>query len=218
MAYQFVRASSQSLQTSAAPAQGHPMTLAAWVYPTAANVGGQVALCVSDAIPSNGHRHVIGISGANLWRAATRGVVSGTSTTVNALGNGATANEWTHLAGVFTSLSSRSVYANGALQNTITTTISSISSFTRATIAADVDGGAIGTYWGGSIAEVGVWSVALTADEVLSLSRGISPALVRPQSLAFYAPLIRNIADMARGIALTNVNTATVSDHPRVYA
>jgi hypothetical protein len=218
MAYQFVRASSQSLQASSAPAQGMPMTLAAWVYPVAANIGGQVALCVSETIPTNGHRHVIGISGANLWRAATRGVVSGTSTTVNALGNSATANEWTHLAGVFTSSSSRSVYANGALQGTATTTISSINSFTRATIAADIDGGAIGTYWGGSIAEVGVWNVALTADEVSSLGRGVTCDQVRPQSLVFYAPLIRNIADMARGVTLTNVNTATVSDHPRVYA
>jgi hypothetical protein len=145
-------------------------------------------------------------------------VVSGTSTTVNALGNSATANEWTHLAGVFTSLSSRSVYANGAVQNTNTTTISSISSFTRSTIAADADGGSIGTYWGGAIAEVGVWSVALTAEEIASLSKGVTCDQVRPQSLVFYAPLIRNIADMARGIALTNVNAATVSDHPRVYA
>jgi hypothetical protein len=194
-----------------------PMTLAAWVYPTAADVGGQIALCVSDAIPSNGHRHVIGISGTNLWRAATRGVVSGTSTSVNALGNNATANEWTHLTGVFTSLSSRSVYANGALQNTITTTISSIQPFTRTTIAADVDGGAVGTYWGGAIAEVGVWSVALTSDEIASLSKGVSCDKVRPQSLVFYAPLIRAINDIARGISISNTNSATVSDHPRIY-
>jgi hypothetical protein len=217
MAYQFVRASSQSLQASAAPAQGHPMTLAAWVYPFATNVG-QVALCVSETIPTPGHRHVIGISGGGLWRAATRGVVAGTSTTVNALGSSATANEWTHLAGVFTSSSSRSVYANGALQATATTTISSINSFTRATIAADVDGGVIGAYWGGAIAEVGVWSVALSADEVAALAKGVTCGQIRPQSLVLYAPLIRSLGDVARGIALTTVGDATVAAHPRVYA
>ena len=217
MAYQFVRASSQSLQASTAPAQGHPMTLSAWVYPFATNVA-QVALCVSETIPTAGHRHVIGISGGGLWRAATRAAVGGTATTINAFGSSATANEWTHLAGVFTSSSSRSVYAGGAVQGTVTTTISSIQPFVRTTVAADVDGAAIGTHWGGLIAEVGVWSVALTADEIASLGKGVSCDQVRPQSLVFYAPLIRNIGDMARNIALSNVNTATAANHPRVYA
>jgi hypothetical protein len=217
MAYQFVRASSQSLQASAAPAQGHPMTLAAWVYPFATNVG-QVALCVSETIPTAGHRHVIGISGGGLWRAATRAVVGGTGTTVNALGSSATANEWTHLAGVFTSLSSRSVYAGGAVQATVTTTISSIQPFVRTTIAADVDGGVIGAHWGGAIAEVGVWNVALSADEVAALGKGVTCEQIRPQSLVFYTPLVRSLGDVARGIALTNFGDAAVAVHPRVYA
>lgn len=217
MAYQFVRASSQYLQASSAPAQGTPMTLAAWVQPSATNVA-QVALCVSAANPSAGHRHVIGISGGGLWRAATRAVVAGAATTVNALGNSATANEWTHLAGVFPSLSSRSVYANGSVQATTTTTISSIDTFARTTVGADVDGAGISAYFGGLIAEVGIWSVALTADEIVSLSKGVACDHVRPQSLVLYAPLVRTIADMARLLSLSNVGTATVAAHPRVYA
>jgi hypothetical protein len=63
-----------------------------------------------------------------------------------------------------------------------------------------------------------VWSVALTADEVASLGRGVTCDQVRPQSLVFYAPLIRSLGDVARGIALTNVGDATVAAHPRVYA
>jgi hypothetical protein len=104
------------------------------------------------------------------------------------------------------------------LQATATTTISSINSFTRATIAADVDGGVIGAYWGGSIAEVGVWSVALSADEVAALAKGVTCGQIRPQSLVLYAPLIRSLGDVARGIALTNFGDATVAAHPRVYA
>jgi hypothetical protein len=51
----------------------------------------------------------------------------------------------------------------------------------------------------------------------LSLSQGASPALVRPDNLAFYAPLIRDLQDLRGGLAITNNNGATVVDHPRIY-
>jgi hypothetical protein len=40
---------------------------------------------------------------------------------------------------------------------------------------------------------------------------------VRPQNLKFYAPLIRNLVDIKGGLTITNNNTATVSEHTRVY-
>ena len=40
---------------------------------------------------------------------------------------------------------------------------------------------------------------------------------IRPQSLVYYTPLIRDIQDLARGMTLTNTNS-TVANHPRVYA
>jgi hypothetical protein len=78
--------------------------------------------------------------------------------------------------------------------------------------------GVVGNYFSGDIAEVGVWNVALTADEIASLADGFTCDRVRPQSLVFYAPLIRDLADLAGGRAITNNNTATVANHPRVYA
>lgn len=79
------------------------------------------------------------------------------------------------------------------------------------------------TFLNGSIAEVGVWNVELSADEILALSRGVTCDQVRPESLVFYAPLIRSIHDVARGREITLVTTGIVdeaspSDHPRVYA
>jgi hypothetical protein len=69
----------------------------------------------------------------------------------------------------------------------------------------------------GQIAEVGIWSAALTDAEIVSLAKGMTCNLVRPQSLVFYAPLIRNLQDVKGGLTLTNNNTATVFNHPRVY-
>lgn len=69
----------------------------------------------------------------------------------------------------------------------------------------------------GLLAEVAVWSVALTDDEVRSLSKGFKATRVRPQSLVFYAPLLRNLQDLRQARALINNNGVSVADHPRVY-
>jgi hypothetical protein len=63
-----------------------------------------------------------------------------------------------------------------------------------------------------------IYSVVLTAAEVASLADGMTCDKVRPQSLVFYAPLVRNLQDVRGGLTITNNNTATVANHPRVYA
>lgn len=70
----------------------------------------------------------------------------------------------------------------------------------------------------GRIAEVGVWNVALSAQEIASLADGMTCDKVRPQNLVFYAPLVRDLIDYSGGLTITNNNTATVANHPRVYA
>jgi hypothetical protein len=70
----------------------------------------------------------------------------------------------------------------------------------------------------GQVAEVGLYSAALTADEIASLSKGMTCDKIRPQSLVFYAPLVRDLQDTKGGRSITNNNAATVAAHPRVYA
>ena len=70
----------------------------------------------------------------------------------------------------------------------------------------------------GLIAEVGIWNAALTAAEIASLAKGMTCDKVRPQSLVFYAPLVRDLTDQKGGLAIANNNGATVANHPRVYA
>lgn len=74
-----------------------------------------------------------------------------------------------------------------------------------------------GNFGSGEYAELGAWQATLTAEEIVALSKGMTPDKIRPQSLVFYTPLVRDLVELKSGIALTNTNT-TVATHPRVYA
>jgi hypothetical protein len=207
--------SSQYLLASSAPATGFPMTLAAWCRPTSMT-GTRTIIALGQAPALTRHRNQIVMLSTGALRVTGATSTSGFADTTAT----ATTNQWVHAAGVVTSLSSRTIYMNGGNAVTSTATIAAYNTFTEMGIGAQ-QGSTASTYenfWAGDLAEVGVWNVALTADEIASLGKGVTCDQVRPQSLVFYSPLIRNIADMARGVTLTNVNTATVSDHPRVYA
>jgi hypothetical protein len=205
----------QYLHASSAPATGFPMTLAAWCRPTSMT-GTRTIIALGQAPALTRHRNQIVMLSTGAFRLGTitssQSPAETTATSAN--------NQWVHAAGVVTSLSSRTIFMNGGNAVTSTGSIGAYNTFTEMGIGAQQGsgGGAYENFWAGDLAEVGVWNVALTADEVASLGKGVTCDQVRPQSLVFYAPLIRNIGDMARGIALTNVNAATVSDHPRVYA
>jgi hypothetical protein len=126
-------------------------------------------------------------------------------------------NAWNHGAAVFASSSSRTAYLNAGGSSTNTTAIA-VSGVNNTTIGARYASGSLGAYADALIAEVGIWNAALTADEVASLADGMTCDKVRPQSLVAYFPLIRDLTEIRSGLAVTNNNTATVANHPRVYA
>lgn len=68
----------------------------------------------------------------------------------------------------------------------------------------------------GTISEAAAWNAALTMAEISALSKGFTADQIRPQSLVFYAPLIRNLQDVRGGRTITNNNGATVAVHPRI--
>jgi hypothetical protein len=132
----------------------------------------------------------------------------------------ATSGQWFHAAFSSTSASTNDmkIYANGT-QGTNQISGNSPDSvatpFQTFTTGARVGPGA---YADSDIAEVGIWSVALTAAEIASLAKGMTCDKIRPQSLVFYTPLVRDLNDQKGGIAITNNNGATVANHTRVYA
>jgi hypothetical protein len=128
-------------------------------------------------------------------------------------------NTWYHVAGVYESATSRKAYINGSNESAANDNSNSV---TPSGVNLLIIGGrfntTIGGYFTGDIAEVGIWNVALTASEIASLAKGMTCDKIRPQSLVFYAPLVRDLIDAKGGRTITNNNGATVANHPRVYA
>ncbi len=69
-----------------------------------------------------------------------------------------------------------------------------------------------------TVAEVGVWGSALTADEIAALAKGISPIRIKGGNLAVYLPLIRDLINKRNSGIPSQNNSPTVSTHPRIYA
>jgi hypothetical protein len=211
MAYSF-NGSNQYLSASA-PISGttKPFTLASWFNSTTTAANQYlVTLC-----PANG----------NAWGISAHGAVAGdpvialhTSVLEAKTTTGYSANTWTHACGVFSAAASRTAYVNAGSSNTTTGGESRVTAATNIIIGSIRFNGAFSQYLNGLIAEVGIWNAALTADEIKSLSAGMTCDKVRPQSLVFYAPLVRDLIDYKGGLTITNNNTATVANHPRVYA
>ena len=217
MAYEF-NGTNQYLTTAAAPVAVVPLTMACWFN--------------SKSIAAN--QRLVGLystAGARpYWDISARGAdagdpigltvfdaVSAVQATVSTTGY--SANTWHHACGVFTSATSRTIYLDAGSSATGTTNIVPNQTINASRIGVFIDSrGILSQYLNGSIAEVGIWSAALTAAEVASLAKGMTCDKIRPQSLVFYAPLIRDLIDAKDGRAITNNNGATVANHPRVYA
>ncbi len=123
---------------------------------------------------------------------------------------------WVHLAGKVEGNASRTVYVDGA--GTFNSTNKVPATDLNNLCIAVLGRPSITEYFGGAIAEVGVWDVGLTDAEVLSLSNGACPLLIRPQSIVFYDPLpaASSGGDLVGG-RIPSVATGTGALHPRVY-
>jgi hypothetical protein len=210
MAYDFTATISQYLNTASAPLTAPPLTLACWFNSKTTANHGLISLGNSSTtnffrIRKNSQDRVTARtqSGATIGEA-----LSPTGVIVN--------NTWNHCCGVFTSSNNRDAYFNGTLGGSNATNVSP-SGIDLMRVGADAMPTA-GEFTNARIAEVGIWSAALTAAEIASLAKGMTCDKIRPQSLVFYAPLVRDLQDLSGGLTITNNNTATVATHPRVYA
>lgn len=218
MAYSFNGSNQYLSLNSALLQENSPITISVWSYVTTLDTL-RALFCIGQGSPTVGHREAILISVANRFQFLQRGIIGGVTSQAIAQTptNTVATNVWQHIAGTSSSLSDRSIYENGVLSATNTTTITSFNTFTRTDIGANNTGGGFTWYYDGSLAEIGVWNVVLTQDEIYSLSQGFPCNKIRPQSLVFYTPLIRNLRDLKANNAITNNNSATVTSHPRIY-
>ena len=218
MAYNFTAASSQYLSTTSAPVTAAPLTLACWSR-VASTSSVLPLLTLQDANAQS--RIVLAVNGSTApKRAAQISAVDSSGNIGSHIGINETsylANTWYHTCGVLQSLSNVSAYFNGAVGTSISSATNAPTGIDQVLIGARF-ATSLGQFHDGAIAEVGVWNAALTAAEIASLAKGMTCDKVRPQSLVFYAPLIRDLIDQKGGLAITNNNGATVATHPRVYA
>jgi hypothetical protein len=212
MAYEF-NGTNQDLRTSSAPvnAQNSPLTIAVFV-----NLRGSLT-AFNGICAINDSNNAYTLFTTNLGKIG----VSHSSVSTNTFGaistNSISQNTWFHAAAVIPSISIRSVFLNGD-KNQNTTSLSSIQASTNVSIGSRRAAGSFGLFGNIFAAEMGIWNAALTAAEVASLADGMTCDKVRPQSLVFYAPLVRDLIDQKGGLTITNNNGATVANHPRVYA
>lgn len=73
-----------------------------------------------------------------------------------------------------------------------------------------------GNYVNGRMASLAMWDVSLPDSLCESLERGFAPWRVQPQSLKLYIPMIRDIKDVMRAVAITATGSSA-ADHPRAY-
>ncbi len=215
MAYDF-NGSNKYLSTASAPASGSPTTMACWFQ--------RQSLGANQAVVSFGdiagtHRNQLNCRIGSSPAFAIEAIAIGASGTVRATtGSATTLAQWDHACAVYNSSTSRFAYLNGVASPEDTANCGSQNAATGLQIAARVASNSAANHSDSLIAEVGIWSAALTAAEIASLAKGMTCDKVRPQSLVFYAPLVRDLIDAKGGLTITNNNSATVANHPRVYA
>jgi hypothetical protein len=209
----FDDAASEYLGLGTAPVSAAPCTLAGWLSRDAA-AGDFGILGLRDSVGGQNEIWTQIENSTQLVRAATR--TSGPTFGIAVTSAATSLNTWQHACAVFASSTSRTAYLDGGNSGSNTTS----NNPTSLNVVAVGARATPGTYFSGKLAELAIWDVALTADEVAQLGLGYSPLLVRPGNLVAYWPLYGNNSpetDIVGGVNLTWNNTPTkASDHPRI--
>lgn len=209
MARNFVTASSQMIEHTAAIITALPVSMACWTRPAGSGNRHLLSFNTNGAAT---HRLNLGIDNTNLPFVVSRDGGSAVSTShTTTLANGT----WGHLGALFTSTTSRNVYLNGVASSTGTGS-SNPSGWDRTTIGRMTS--VTANYYEGDVAEVAYWDVALTTAEFVMLAAGYCPLFVRPASLIAYLPLIGRASpeiEAIQALSFTLTNTPANAAHCR---
>lgn len=189
----------------------YPFTINMWVYPV--TVVGGVNIIAAFHNSSDNQVFRFALNGTT-----TRALFSAFDTTVANAASLTTYNTsaWNMITGVGTSSTSRTVYLNNggsATNNTAKTPTSP----TAWILGGNWSAGAPAPSFEGYMAEVAIWDVALSTDEIASLYTGVKAQFIRPGNLKMYAPIIRDIIDVRGNTTSITNNNTTVQNHVRRY-
>lgn len=123
---------------------------------------------------------------------------------------------WHYVTGVYDGATIK-CYVDGVLLDSQVET-RAIAYSTDALFVGSFDGSILGAT--GNIAELSVWSVALTTSDMSSLTSGFSALLVRPDKLSAYWRLLGVFTpetERVQGLDLTTTGTLVAAAHTRMY-
>ncbi len=209
MARYFTAANSQRMTaTGLALRQDSAITMALWARrDTAAFQWLMKYYNSSDAT----QHHMIGFRNTSAYRARSSGSSLATAETTGSNDDG----KWHLVGGVFESSSRRFSYADGTTSGADTGSVTT-TGLQSVSIGAQENGG---DPFDGALAEAAIWRAVLSVSEMRRLASGFSALWVRPDKLAFYAPLWgTEDFDVIGGVALLpgGGGTPGVRAHPRI--
>lgn len=219
MARAYASASSQYFEIAAALAASPPFTFSGWAYAAAIGVSAQAIIAFGTSVTTVG-RHVLFFGGTSFapnnsiaaQSVSNDGATAGTALSASTYA----ASTWTHVAGVWASSTSRTGVING-VGGTADTTSVSPTGLDRTNLGCRWNT-TRGNFLNGRLAEVGIWNVALNADELAALGAGYSPLMIRPSALIAYAPSFAratNEENWTGGNAFVpGASAPTAVDHP----
>ncbi len=211
--------SSEYFEVASAPVTAVPFTVCGW---------GKVADVTNFFIPLIS----IADSGAAdqlLFRLDFRGdqaddkvklfVWDGTNTVELGSTTAYSANTWHHVCGVGAASNDWRIYLDGGSKNTSSTTVTPTGQ-NVCSVGRTGDSTPTNAYVGHA-AELAIWNVALTDDEILSLAKGLSPSRVRPLSLKGHWRGVEksgSLIDYSKfGNDMAETGTISSVDHPPIF-
>lgn len=227
MAFSFESGLTQYLRnTTGAPISDYPLSLGAWVYTIGTQGNQAVAISIAQTVNSRGSIVIGNAPSLNRWAIGTIRTDNGSASQLTSSSTTTMVqNQWQYVYGWVTGTTG----AGGMItdwmigydfttrsQSGLTIPHAGVN-FTRTSMGGRFSN-TIGQPWNGYIAEFAIWNTILNDEEFFSIARGIKADKIRPDSLVYYFPGIReNTVETVGGFAMTNINGASVVDHPRRY-
>lgn len=218
MARSFAGGSSQYL--TSANARNTPITLALRFYPTA-DTASMTMFEQTSTTQAAANAIALVAAGASAGD-PIQATTFATGSSFAATTTGWVVNTWYGAAHTSTGATDRNAYIDGGSSGNNTTSRAP-TNIDRTVVGALFNDAtnAYSNYYTGRIMEAAIWSVALSAAELVALAKGFSPLLIRRASLVAYWPLGGHYGqfDLDRYKSrwdLSPTNSPTWADHGRV--
>lgn len=197
--------SSEYLENTTAVVSNFPFTLSAWVKTTATSSQTVVGIFVST---SSNQYYRITLSAAGLPTIEASNTTARTASSATAINDGA----WHHVAAVFASSTSRTLYVDGVSKATSTTAATFTATINRLSVGR-TSNSAPGSYFNGSIDEVSLWSTGLAQADIDAVYNSGRPTDVSASTgiLSFWRMGDASSDDLSSGVVGDVVSTRNLT-------